>query len=82
MLFMVIKRDGIKEEFNRNKIRDAVLKAFGVTQNSSKTMDEDIYRAVTEITNSVVETEDQNDYMNNPFAYLIWMIFAMRMWNN
>lgn len=60
MLFMVIKRDGIKEEFNRNKIRDAVLKAFGVTQNSSKTMDEDIYRAVTEITNSVVETEDQS----------------------
>ena len=32
---MVIKRDGIKEEFNRNKIRDAVLKAFGVIQNSS-----------------------------------------------
>lgn len=60
MLFMVIKRDGTKEEFNRNKIRDAVLKAFGVTQNSSKTMDEDIYRAVTEITNSVVETEDQS----------------------
>lgn len=60
MLFMVIKRDGIKEEFNRNKIRDAVLKAFGVIQNSSKTMDEDIYRAVTEITNSVVETEDQS----------------------
>lgn len=60
MLFMVIKRDGIKEEFNRNKIRDAVLKAFGITQNSSKTMDEDIYRAVTEITNSVVETEDQS----------------------
>lgn len=57
---MVIKRDGIKEEFNRNKIRDAVLKAFGVTQNSSKTIDEDIYRAVTEITNSVVETEDQS----------------------
>lgn len=57
---MVIKRDGIKEEFNRNKIRDAVLKAFGITQNSSKTMDEDIYRAVTEITNSVVETEDQS----------------------
>lgn len=57
---MVIKRDGIKEEFNRNKIRDAVLKAFGVPQNSSKTMDEDIYRAVTEITNSVVETEDQS----------------------
>lgn len=57
---MVIKRDGTKEEFNRNKIRDAVLKAFGVTQNSSKTMDEDIYRAVTEITNSVVETEDQS----------------------
>ena len=57
---MVIKRDGIKEEFNRNKIRDAVLKAFGVTQNSNKTMDEDIYRAVTEITNSVVETEDQS----------------------
>ena len=60
MLFMVIKRDGTKEEFNRNKIRDAVLKAFGITQNSSKTMDEDIYRAVTEITNSVVETEDQS----------------------
>ena len=60
MLFMVIKRDGIKEEFNRNKIRDAILKAFGITQNSSKTMDEDIYRAVTEITNSVVETEDQS----------------------
>ena len=60
MLFMVIKRDGIKEEFNRNKIRDAVLKAFGITQNSSKTIDEDIYRAVTEITNSVVETEDQS----------------------
>lgn len=60
MLFMVIKRDGIKEEFNRNKIRDAVLKAFGVTQNSNKTIDEDIYRAVTEITNSVVETEDQS----------------------
>ncbi len=60
MLFMVIKRDGSKEEFNRNKIRDAVLKAFGITQNSSKTMDEDIYRAVTEITNSVVETEDQS----------------------
>lgn len=60
MLFMVIKRDGIKEEFNRNKIRDAVFKAFGVTQNSNKTMDEDIYRAVTEITNSVVETEDQS----------------------
>lgn len=60
MLFMVIKRGGTKEEFNRNKIRDAVLKAFGVTQNSSKTMDEDIYRAVTEITNSVVETEDQS----------------------
>lgn len=60
MLFMVIKRDGIKEEFNRNKIRDAVFKAFGITQNSSKTMDEDIYRAVTEITNSVVETEDQS----------------------
>lgn len=57
---MVIKRDGIKEEFNRNKIRDAVLKAFGVTQNSNKTIDEDIYRAVTEITNSVVETEDQS----------------------
>jgi ribonucleoside-triphosphate reductase len=57
---MVIKRDGIKEEFNRNKIRDAILKAFGITQNSSKTMDEDIYRAVTEITNSVVETEDQS----------------------
>ena len=57
---MVIKRDGSKEEFNRNKIRDAVLKAFGITQNSSKTMDEDIYRAVTEITNSVVETEDQS----------------------
>ena len=57
---MVIKRDGIKEEFNRNKIRDAVLKAFGITQNSSKTMEEDIYRAVTEITNSVVETEDQS----------------------
>lgn len=57
---MVIKRDGIKEEFNRNKIRDAVLKAFGVTQNSSKTIDEDIYRAVTEITNSVVETGDQS----------------------
>lgn len=57
---MVIKRDGIKEEFNRNKIRDAVLKAFGITQNSSKTIDEDIYRAVTEITNSVVETEDQS----------------------
>ena len=60
MLFMVIKRDGIKEEFNRNKIRDAVFKAFGVAQNSNKTMDEDIYRAVTEITNSVVETEDQS----------------------
>lgn len=60
MLFMVIKRDGSKEEFNRNKIRDAVLKAFGITQNFSKTMDEDIYRAVTEITNSVVETEDQS----------------------
>ena len=60
MLFMVIKRDGSKEEFNRNKIRDAVLKAFGVTQNSNATMDEDIYRAVTEITNSVVETEDQS----------------------
>lgn len=60
MLFMVIKRDGIKEEFNRNKIRDAVLKAFGITQNFSKTMDEDTYRAVTEITNSVVETEDQS----------------------
>lgn len=57
---MVIKRDGIKEEFNRNKIRDAVLKAFGIAQNSSKTMDEDTYRAVTEITNSVVETEDQS----------------------
>ena len=57
---MVIKRDGIKEEFNRNKIRDAVLKAFGITQNSNNTMDEDIYRAVTEITNSVVETEDQS----------------------
>ena len=57
---MVIKRDGSKEEFNRNKIRDAVLKAFGVTQNPSKTMDEDIYRAITEITNSVVETEDQS----------------------
>ena len=57
---MVIKRDGIKEEFNRNKIRDAVLKAFGIAQNFSKTMDEDIYRAVTEITNSVVETEDQS----------------------
>ena len=57
---MVIKRDGTKEEFNRNKIRDAVLKAFGVTQNPSKTMDEDIYRAITEITNSVVETEDQS----------------------
>lgn len=57
---MVIKRDGIKEEFNRNKIRDAVLKAFGITQNFSKTIDEDIYRAVTEITNSVVETEDQS----------------------
>lgn len=57
---MVIKRDGTKEEFNRNKIRDAVLKAFGITQNSSKTMDEDIYGAVTEITNSVVETEDQS----------------------
>lgn len=57
---MVIKRDGIKEEFNRNKIRDAVLKAFGITQNFSKIMDEDIYRAVTEITNSVVETEDQS----------------------
>ena len=57
---MVIKRDGSKEEFNRNKIRDAVLKAFGITQNSSKTIDEDIYRAVTEITNSVVETEDQS----------------------
>lgn len=57
---MVIKRDGTKEEFNRNKIRDAVLKAFGITQNSNKTMDEDIYRAVTEITNSVVETEDQS----------------------
>lgn len=57
---MVIKRDGSKEEFNRNKIRDAVLKAFGITQNFSKTMDEDIYRAVTEITNSVVETEDQS----------------------
>lgn len=25
---------------------------------------------------------NQNDCMNNPFAYLIWMIFAMRMWNN
>lgn len=60
MLFMVIKRDGSKEEFNRNKIRDAVLKAFGINQNSSKTMDEDVYRAVTEITNSVVETEDQS----------------------
>lgn len=60
MLFMVIKRDGTKEEFNRNKIRDAVLKAFGIAQNSSKTMDEDTYRAVTEITNSVVETEDQS----------------------
>ena len=57
---MVIKRDGSKEEFNRNKIRDAVPKAFGVTQNSNKTMDEDIYRAVPEITNSVVETEDQS----------------------
>ena len=57
---MVIKRDGIKEEFNRNKIRDAVLKAFGIAQNFSKTMDEDVYRAVTEITNSVVETEDQS----------------------
>lgn len=57
---MVIKRDGIKEEFNRNKIRDAVLKAFGIAQNFSKTMDEDTYRAVTEITNSVVETEDQS----------------------
>jgi ribonucleoside-triphosphate reductase len=57
---MVIKRDGSKEEFNRNKIRDAVLKAFGITQNSSRTIDEDIYRAVTEITNSVVETEDQS----------------------
>lgn len=57
---MVIKRDGTKEEFNRNKIRDAVLKAFGIAQNSSKTMDEDTYRAVTEITNSVVETEDQS----------------------
>ena len=57
---MVIKRDGSKEEFNRNKIRDAVLKDFGIAQNSSKTMDEDIYRAVTEITNSVVETEDQS----------------------
>ena len=57
---MVIKRDGSKEEFNRNKIRDAVLKAFGIAQNFSKTMDEDIYRAVTEITNSVVETEDQS----------------------
>ena len=60
MLFMVIKRDGTKEEFNRNKIRDAVLKAFGIAQNFSKIMDEDIYRAVTEITNSVVETEDQS----------------------
>lgn len=60
MLFMVIKRDGIKEEFNRNKIRDAVLKAFGIAQNSNKTMDEDTYRSVTEITNSVVETEDQS----------------------
>lgn len=57
---MVTKRDGTKEEFNRNKIRDAVLKAFGIAQNFSKTMDEDIYRAVTEITNSVVETEDQS----------------------
>ena len=57
---MVIKRDGSKEEFNRNKIRDAVLKAFGIAQNFSKTMDEDVYRAVTEITNSVVETEDQS----------------------
>lgn len=57
---MVIKRDGIKEEFNRNKIRDAVLKAFGIAQNSNKTIDEDTYRAVTEITNSVVETEDQS----------------------
>lgn len=57
---MIIKRDGSKEEFNRNKIRDAVLKAFGITQSSSKTMDEDIYRAVTEITNSVVETENQS----------------------
>lgn len=57
---MVIKRDGTKEEFNRNKIRDAVLKAFGITQNFSKIMDEDIYRAATEITNSVVETEDQS----------------------
>ena len=36
---MVIKRDGIKEEFNRNKIRDAVLKDFGITQNFSKAMD-------------------------------------------
>lgn len=25
---------------------------------------------------------NSNNYMNNPFAYLIWLVFAMRMWNN
>lgn len=25
---------------------------------------------------------NQNQWGNNPFAYLIWLVFAMRMWNN
>ena len=58
---MVIKRDGSKEEFNRNKIRDAVLKAINaVTLKDSTIQLEDINKIAEEIADSVVETEDQS----------------------
>ena len=61
MLFMVIKRDGSKEEFNRNKIRDAVLKAINAVTLKDNTIQlEDINKIAEEIADSVVETEDQS----------------------
>ena len=58
---MVIKRDGSKEEFNRNKIRDAILKAINaVTLKDSTIQLEDINKIAEEIADSVVETEDQS----------------------
>lgn len=58
---MVIKRDGSKEEFNRSKIRDAVLKAIkAVSSEGDYHYLENIEKTAEEIADSVTETEDQS----------------------
>ena len=69
MVVEVIKRDGRKENFNRNKIRDAVLHAFhdvdGEESKADLTIAEKISDEISNVKKKSLHVEDIQDMVVN-----------------